>query len=198
MKKNAKQVLTAITLILMMILTALAPNIPSTSAADYPTWMFLTVQPDPIGVGQDANVVYWIDKAPPTASGPRGDRWQNWKMEITSPDGDIETINLAASDAAGSGIIKYTPTQIGNYYLQSHFSRTEHNTGQCNQLVQTKRKRKSPTNSTRRTNPTCTLQSATNRILEKTNKRCKPRLESSLQATGLQAAVSWTTWTTML
>ena len=105
----------------MMVLTALATNIPSTAAADYPTWMFLTVQPDPIGVGQDANVVYWLDKPPPTAAGPRGDRWQNWKMQITSPDGDVETINLAASDAAGSGIIKYTPAQIGTYYFQVTF-----------------------------------------------------------------------------
>jgi hypothetical protein len=121
MKKNTKQVLTTLTLILTMILTSLATTIPSTSAANYPTWLFLTVQPDPIGVGQDANVVYWLDKPPPTASGPRGDRWQNWKMQITSPDGDIETINLAASDAAGSGIIKYTPTQIGNYYFQITF-----------------------------------------------------------------------------
>jgi hypothetical protein len=42
-------------------------------------------------------------------------------MEITSPDGDIETINLGASDAAGSGIIKYTPTQVGNYSFKVTF-----------------------------------------------------------------------------
>ena len=93
MKKYLKQTLIAVTLILL-ILPILATSIPSTAAADYPTYLFLTAQPDPIGVGQTANVVYWMDKAPPTASGPRGDRWQNWKMEITSPDGDVETINL--------------------------------------------------------------------------------------------------------
>jgi outer membrane protein assembly factor BamB len=42
-------------------------------------------------------------------------------MEITSPDGDTETLNLVASDAAGSGIIKYTPTQIGNYTFKVTF-----------------------------------------------------------------------------
>ena len=42
-------------------------------------------------------------------------------MEITSPDGDVETINLDPSDAAGSGIIKYTPTQTGNYTFKVTF-----------------------------------------------------------------------------
>src|SRR3990172_10551505 len=115
-KQNIKKTLISTTAIALMLLSAIALNVPSASAADYPTYLFLTVQPNPIGVGQDASVVYWIDRPPPTASGPRGDRWQGWKMEITSPDGDIETINLAASDAAGSGIIKYTPTQVGNYF----------------------------------------------------------------------------------
>ena len=104
-----------------MLLSTIALNIPSASAANYPTYLFLTVQPNPIGVGQEANVVYWMDMPPPTASGPRGDRWQGWTMEITSPDGDVETINLAASDAAGSGIIKYTPTQTGNYSFKISF-----------------------------------------------------------------------------
>ena len=86
-KQDIKQTLISAAIIALMLLSTIALNIPSTSAADYPTYLFLTVQPNPIGVGQDANVVYWMDKAPPTASGPRGDRWQDWKMEITSPDG---------------------------------------------------------------------------------------------------------------
>jgi hypothetical protein len=120
MKKNTQIIMTA-AIILTMAFSILATSIPSTAAADYPTYLFLTAQPDPIGVGQTANVVYWMDKAPPTASGPRGDRWQNWKMEITSPDGDVETLNLDPSDAAGSGIIKYTPTQTGNYTFKVTF-----------------------------------------------------------------------------
>lgn len=111
----------AIILVLTMTVATFAINTPSAQAAEIPTWVFLTVQPDPIGVGQTANVVYWMDKAPPTASGPRGDRWQGWKLEITSPDGKVETQNLGISDAAGSGIIKYTPTQIGNYTFKVTF-----------------------------------------------------------------------------
>ncbi len=104
-----------------MLLLSIALNMPSASAADYPTYLFLTVQPDPIGIGQEANVVYWMDKAPPTASGPRGDRWQGWNMQITSPDGKTETVNLPASDAAGSGLLKYTPSQLGNYTFKLTF-----------------------------------------------------------------------------
>lgn len=119
--KKKPQIILTVAIILTMTFSILAINIPSTEAANYPTYLFLTVQPDPIGVGQSANVVYWMDKAPPTASGPRGDRWQNWKMTITAPDGKVETINLDPSDAAGSGIIKYTPTQIGNYTFKITF-----------------------------------------------------------------------------
>jgi outer membrane protein assembly factor BamB len=120
-KQKIKKALISATITAIMLLSIIALNIPSASAANYPTYLFLTVQPDPIGVGQEANVVYWLDKPPPTASGPRGDRWQGWKIEITSPNGDIETRNLAASDAAGSGIIKYTPSQTGNYSFKATF-----------------------------------------------------------------------------
>jgi hypothetical protein len=119
--ERKKQKLATATMILFVVLSILAIELPAASAADYPTYLFLTAQPDPIGVGQEANVVYWMDKAPPTASGPRGDRWQNWKMEITSPDGKVETKNLPASDAAGSGLLKYTPSQIGNYTFKISF-----------------------------------------------------------------------------
>jgi hypothetical protein len=112
--KNRKTLASA-TIIALMLLSMVALNMPSALGADYPTWLFLTVQPDPIGVGQDASVVYWMDKAPPTASGPRGDRWQGWKMEITDPAGHMSTLNLPASDAAGSGYYKFTPDQMGIY-----------------------------------------------------------------------------------
>jgi len=116
-----RQILTAVAIILLLAIPAISPTIPSASAADFPTWLFLTVQPNPIGVGQEANVVYWLDKAPPTAAGSAGDRWQGWTLEITSPDDKTEKRNLIDSDAAGSGIIKYTPSQIGTYYFKVSF-----------------------------------------------------------------------------
>lgn len=116
-----KKIVMAFFLILTMTTATLSAITPLAQAAEIPTWMFLTVQPDPIGVGQAANVVYWLDKAPPTASGPRGDRWQGWKLEITSPDGKVETQNLGISDAAGSGIVKFTPTQVGTYTFKVTF-----------------------------------------------------------------------------
>ena len=119
--QTTRRIVIASILILTMAVATLSAFAPFTQAAEIPTWMFLTVQPDPIGVGQTANVVYWLDKAPPTASGPRGDRWQGWKLEITSPDNKVETQNLGISDAAGSGIVKFTPTQIGTYTFKVTF-----------------------------------------------------------------------------
>ena len=196
MEKKIRIIMTA-AIILTMAFSILAINIPSTEAADYPTYLFLTAQPDPIGVGQTANVVYWMDKAPPTASGPRGDRWQNWKMEITSPDGDVETINLGPIRRSRLRHHKIHPHTNRQLHLQSHFPRTKHHPGQRNQLVQTQRKHNSPINRTRRTNPSITIQSATEGYWRTTDKRCKPRLER----TGRQLVsrrLSRTTRTTML
>jgi len=76
-----------------MLLSTIALNIPSASAADYPTYLFLTAQPNPVGIGQEVSVVYWLDRAPPTASGPeetdgKAGKWKSlhqtvmWKQKI--------------------------------------------------------------------------------------------------------------------
>ncbi|MEJ5326975.1 MAG: PQQ-binding-like beta-propeller repeat protein [Candidatus Bathyarchaeia archaeon] len=119
MSSEKKEALVALTLMFAMAFSLV--TLPIANAADIPTYAFLSVAPNPVGVGQGVSVVYWLDKVPPTASGPLGDRWQGWKLEITKPDGKIETVNLGPSDAAASGYLKYTPDQIGTYYFKLTF-----------------------------------------------------------------------------
>ena len=86
---------------------------PGKVAAD--TWAYVIANPNPIGVGQTANLGFFIDKAPPTALYYYGDRWKNMTVLETKPDGTTETLGPFTSDATGGTFASFTPTQIGNY-----------------------------------------------------------------------------------
>jgi len=109
----------AIALFLMFSMSASTILIPTTSAhtppINYPTYAFISVQPNPVGIGQQVSVNFWIDKAVLTANGVYGDRWQNYTVKVTHPDGTTETLGPFTSDAAGGAHTYYTPAQLGNY-----------------------------------------------------------------------------------
>lgn len=111
----------AIALFLALTIAATMTNLPLTNAIDIPTYAFITVSPNPVGVGQTVSVIMWLDKVPPTAFGPLGDRWKNFEVSITKPDGKAETLGPLTSDPAGSAYATYTPTQIGTYTFQLKF-----------------------------------------------------------------------------
>ncbi len=101
---------------------ALMPTINAhTPPLTIPTWAYLSVMPNPIGIGQEAFVNFWIDKAPPTAATIYGDRWQNYTVKVTKPDGSTETLGPFASDDTGGAHTTYTPTVLGNYTFVMSF-----------------------------------------------------------------------------
>ena len=67
-----------IALVLMLTFTIASVALPMVSAHEpaweIPTYSYVYVAPSPIGVGQTAHVVFWLDKIPPTAAGAGGDR----------------------------------------------------------------------------------------------------------------------------
>ncbi len=86
-----------------------------------PTWMYVSVSPNPIGINQNTLVVWWNDKLMPTANGEFGDRWQGVTVEITKPDGTKETMGPYTSDPVGGNWFTYKPSQLGTYYFQAFF-----------------------------------------------------------------------------
>lgn len=80
-----------------------------------PTWAYLSVMPNPVGVEQTVYIGFWLDKVPPTAYQEYGDRWHNFTVTVTKPDGVTEQLGPFTSDAAGGAATTYVPTQIGNY-----------------------------------------------------------------------------------
>ena len=114
-----KSKIATIALILLLTFSATILAMPIVSAHDppqeVPTFAYLSVEPNPIGVGQTATIIFWIDKLPATAAGTGGDRWQDITIEVTAPDGNKETIGPLTSDPIGGGWVLYTPDQVGTY-----------------------------------------------------------------------------------
>jgi len=118
LKKKTKT--STIALVLMLTFAATFVALPIVSAHDppweVPTWSYISLVPDVIGIGQQMVIVFWPNALPPTASGAYGDRW-TWNVEVTKPDGSIEMLGPYTSDPVGGGWALYTPDQVGTYTL---------------------------------------------------------------------------------
>ncbi|MCW4045828.1 MAG: PQQ-binding-like beta-propeller repeat protein, partial [Candidatus Bathyarchaeota archaeon] len=112
-------------IVLFLTLTIAAPlALPLASAHTppwkIPTWCYIGVVPQTIGVNQEATIVFWLNEYPPTAQGGYGDRW-TFTVEVTKPDGSKENLGPYTSDPVGSGWTSYTPTQVGTYTFVAKF-----------------------------------------------------------------------------
>ena len=87
-----------------------------------PTYAYLVLSPNPVGVNQQMFAVMWLHGAPPTAAGNAGDRWHDFTLEITKPDGTNETLGPFISDPTGSTYALYTPDQVGTYTFVFKYS----------------------------------------------------------------------------
>jgi len=116
---KSKTTAVAIALLLMMAVALVA--LPLASAKDWPspipTWTYIAVAPELVGVNQEVIIVFWSNFIPPTAIGEYGDRWTFW-VDVTTPSGDTETLGGAngfTSDPVGGAWTRYTPTEVGTY-----------------------------------------------------------------------------------
>ena len=121
MNSKKSKLRTTIIILLTTILLTTSAALPLAKATILPTYLFLNVSPNPIGVDQTLSVNFWLDKVTPTASGPTGDRWEDIYVEITKPDGTTANNGPFTLDAVASGFFSYTPTQIGTYTFQASF-----------------------------------------------------------------------------
>jgi outer membrane protein assembly factor BamB len=120
-KTMASMIALILALTIAVTLVALPAANAHTPPLTIPTWAYLSVQPNPVGVSQDAYVNFWIDKAPPTAAAQYGDRWQNFTVTVTKPNGSTETLGPYTSDDVGGAFITYVPNTIGNYTFVFNF-----------------------------------------------------------------------------
>ena len=114
------KILSTTALILILTFASLMASMP-TAKADTPTYAFITVSPNPVGVNQVASIIMWLDKINPTTNGVQGDRWQGFTVLVTKPDGTTQTLGPFKADPAAFAYTQYSPDQTGNYTLKFSF-----------------------------------------------------------------------------
>ncbi len=125
MAKN-KSMSTLVALILISAIAIPLATLPAASAHtppwQIPTYAFINVSPNPVGVGQKTMIVVWLsDTLPGTAEG-NNIRFHNFKVTITKPDGSIETRDWPIVwDTTSSAYTAYTPDKVGTYTLKFEF-----------------------------------------------------------------------------
>jgi len=119
--KKTIAVVIAVLLSVIMVSSTMLTIDAHTPAWQIPTYSFIVVSPNPIGVGQTANVNFWVNLPPPTASAQYGDRWTNMTVVVTKPDGTKQILGPFTSDATGGTFTTFTPTATGNYTFQMTF-----------------------------------------------------------------------------
>ncbi|MDR0372259.1 MAG: PQQ-binding-like beta-propeller repeat protein [Nitrososphaerota archaeon] len=119
--KKTTAILIALLLVVSIGSSILATVNAHNTATDQTTWTinsyaYMSVAPNPIGVGQSVTICMWVDVALPGATLGNDIRRHNYSLTITAPDGKTETHSWpVVYDSTGVQFYKYTPTQVGNY-----------------------------------------------------------------------------------
>ena len=110
-----------IAMLLMLSLATFAALVPSTKADTIQPYCFLSVQPNPIGVGQYALVAMWIDMTPPLMTNGTETPWVGLTATVTCPNGTVLNYGPRNTDAAGTWAFSFLPDVVGNYTFQFSF-----------------------------------------------------------------------------
>jgi len=121
MKNTSKKKLriAVITTILLLVLTIpifVLPAQSHTPAWEIPTYAYIHVSPNPIGVGQTVNIIMFLDKLFDGAALVNNYRFHNYNLTIIKPDNSIETkVFDIISDTTSAQGHQYIPQEIGEY-----------------------------------------------------------------------------------
>jgi hypothetical protein len=92
----------------------------SNQTVNYETFAYIIVSPDPVSVGQPLIVQFRIDKT--VANGTiLGPFFEGFRVNITKPDGSVESKGPYTADSTGGSWFTYTPDTPGEYSFQTFF-----------------------------------------------------------------------------
>jgi hypothetical protein len=94
-------------------------TIPAGQTADFTinSQAFLSISPNPIGVGQELLVNVWT-----TFPSGEGKYQTGYTVHITKPDGTTDAVNLKSYVADGTSWFTYVPDQVGDWKFQFTFA----------------------------------------------------------------------------
>jgi hypothetical protein len=107
----------AILIVSMAATLASLPLIGATArSGEMASYAFVSVEPNPVGVGQTTYAAMWVDFPMPGATEANSIRRHDYKLTITAPDGTKTTKTWSiVNDTTGVQSTSFTPTQTGNY-----------------------------------------------------------------------------------
>jgi outer membrane protein assembly factor BamB len=89
---------------------------------EIPTFLLLSVAPNPVGVRQTVYInVFFSKPMLTTGLGGSGDRYENVTVQITRPDGGKDILGPKRADAVGGIWFEYKPQQVGDYSVQAFY-----------------------------------------------------------------------------
>jgi hypothetical protein len=115
-KKSYSTVIATLLILLMassMIFPIVKGDIFFAPGTKIPTYAYINVAPNPIGVGQTVNVNFFLSVPIQSAEDP-----VNMTVKITDPTGNIETKGPLTGDETGGGHFDFVPDKVGNWTFQ--------------------------------------------------------------------------------
>ncbi len=108
------------TIFLIAVLAiSLILQISSVNAYDLPTYLQVTAEPNPVGVGQTVYISLFFTKPIPTGT-DFSQVYKDLTVNLVKPDGTNQTFGPYTGDTTGGvGGIEYTPSAAGNYTVQA-------------------------------------------------------------------------------
>jgi outer membrane protein assembly factor BamB len=86
------------------------------------TYAYINAEPNPVGVGQQINIIMWLDKILDGAAVGNDIRWHNYNLTITKPDNSVTSVIFpTCQDTTSAQFYAYTPSQTGNYTFTFSF-----------------------------------------------------------------------------
>jgi hypothetical protein len=80
------------------------------------TYAYINAEPNPVGVGQQINIIMWLDKIPDGAAVGNDIRWHDYNLTIVAPDNKVSSVIFpVCQDTTSAQFYAYTPSQTGNY-----------------------------------------------------------------------------------
>jgi hypothetical protein len=122
MLKSKLSVILIVALLVGSIGISVIPAQAHTPAWQITTFAYISAAPNPVGVGQTTNIVFWLDTVIQGAGITNNIRFQNYNLTIVAPDGTkTEKIYPTVTDTTSSQYYQFTPSQVGTYNLYFNF-----------------------------------------------------------------------------
>lgn len=126
MEFSKKKITAILAFVLIFSMTSMMVIIPAgaqlSGGEHMPTFLEISVSPDPVGVNQPLYINAFMTKPTVTATiGDVSDNYENMYVKMTRPDGSTYDFPAKESDATGGIWYTHEPNQVGEYTFQAFY-----------------------------------------------------------------------------